>query len=169
MLLGHKTTIINRYPTQSHYLDTDSCPNNVEHLSGKWQVSIFKSLVWLDQEQNSWSPTREVHTLPIRLPRPMLWARENIVMGEMKMGNIVPIVGIEPTSLALQASVLPLHHAGSLMSSLYQRLPVYAAPCPRGQCRHTQGGLTNIQHIACRGSCSWHQCHGWDENGKYCA
>ena len=38
--------------------------------------------------------------------------------GEMKMGNIVPRVELEPTSLALQASVLPLHHTGSLMSPL---------------------------------------------------
>ena len=29
------------------------------------------------------------------------------VMGEIKMGNIVPRVRIEPTSLAFQASVLP--------------------------------------------------------------
>ena len=28
------------------------------------------------------------------------------------MGNIVPRVSIEPTSLAFQASVLPLHHIG---------------------------------------------------------
>ena len=35
---------------------------------------------------------------------------ENSVVGVMKMGNIVPRLGFEPTSLALQASVLPLHH-----------------------------------------------------------
>ena len=54
------------------------------------------------------------------------------IMGEMKMGNIVPRVGMEPTSLAIQASVLPLHQIGFLMSPLYP--PVYAAPCLRGQC-----------------------------------
>ena len=54
---------------------------------------------------------------------------ETSVMGAMQMGNIVPEGGIEPTSLALQASVLPLHHTGSLMSILYPHLPVYVAPC----------------------------------------
>ena len=49
--------------------------------------------------------------------------------------DIVPRVGLEPTSLTLQASVLPLHHIGSMMSPLYQCPPVYAAPCLRDQCR----------------------------------
>ena len=57
------------------------------------------------------------------------------LVGVMKMGNIAPRAGIEHTSLAFQASVLPLHHVGSLMSSLYPCPPVYAAPCLRGQCR----------------------------------
>ena len=35
-----------------------------------------------------------------------------IVVGVMKMGNIVPRAGNEPTSLAFYASVLPLHHIG---------------------------------------------------------
>ena len=30
-------------------------------------------------------------------------------------------------------------------------------------------GSTTTQHIACPGSWSWNQCHGCDENGKYCA
>ena len=34
------------------------------------------------------------------------------VMVVMKMGNIVPRAGLEPTSLAFQANVLPLHHVG---------------------------------------------------------
>ena len=51
----------------------------------------------------------------------------------MKMGNIVPRVRIEPTSLAFRASVLPLDHIGSLMSSLYPCPPVYADPCLRGE------------------------------------
>ena len=47
--------------------------------------------------------------------------------------------GFEPTSLVFWASVLlPLHHVGSLMSWLYPRLSVYAAPCLRGQCRRLQ-------------------------------
>ena len=37
------------------------------------------------------------------------------VVGVMKMGNSVPIVGIEPTPLAFQVSVLLLHHMSSLM------------------------------------------------------
>ena len=44
------------------------------------------------------------------------------VVGVMKMGNI----GLEPTSLAL-----PFHQVDSLMSPLYARPPVCAAPCLR--------------------------------------
>ena len=57
-------------------------------------------------------------------------------MGVMKMGNIVPTAGIKPTYLAFWASVLLLHHVGSLMSPLYPCLCVYADPCLRGQYRH---------------------------------
>ena len=53
------------------------------------------------------------------------------VMGVMKMGNTVPRTGLKPTSLAFQASVLPLHHVGSLMSPLSPHPPDYAAPCLR--------------------------------------
>ena len=63
-------------------------------------------------------------------------------VGAMKMGNIVP--------RAFWASVLPLHHIGTLMSPLYPRLPVYAAPCLRGQCR--------LQQLY----------HGGDDDGMYC-
>ena len=56
-------------------------------------------------------------------------------MGMMKMGNSVPRVGIEPPSLAFQASVLPLHHVGSLLSPIYPHLPICTAPCLRGKCR----------------------------------
>ena len=41
---------------------------------------------------------------------------EASVVGVMKMGNIVPRAGIEPTSLVFPASVLLLHHIGSGMS-----------------------------------------------------
>ena len=41
------------------------------------------------------------------------------VMDMMKMGNIVPRAGLEPSYLAFPASVLPLYHIGSLMSPLY--------------------------------------------------
>ena len=57
------------------------------------------------------------------------------VMGVMKIGNIVHRAELEPTSLAFQASVLSLHHIGSLMSALFPCLPVYVALCLRGQCR----------------------------------
>ena len=52
------------------------------------------------------------------------------VMGVMKMGNTMPGAGLEPTSLAFWASVLPLHHIGSQMSPLY--------PCPPGPQRSVQ-------------------------------
>ena len=55
-------------------------------------------------------------------------------MSVMKMGNIMPTVGLKPTSLAFWASVLQEHHIGSLISPLFQRLPVYATACSRGQC-----------------------------------
>ena len=58
-----------------------------------------------------------------------------IVMGVMKMGNIVPRAEYKPTSLAFWDTALPLHHIGSLMSPLYPQLPVYAAFCLRDQCR----------------------------------
>ena len=49
------------------------------------------------------------------------------------MRNIVSRAGLELTSLAFRASVLPLHHVGSL--PLYPRPPVYVALCLRGPCR----------------------------------
>ena len=79
---------------------------------------------------------------PVQYP-----GHDTSVMGEIKMGNIVPRVGIEPTSLAFRVSVLPLHyiasqmsplplhHIASQMSPLYPHLLVYAAPCLRCQCR----------------------------------
>ena len=59
----------------------------------------------------------------------------------MKIGNTVPRLGLEPTSLAFWASVLPLHHVGALMSPLYSCLPVYVAPCLRGECRLLHSSL----------------------------
>ena len=50
--------------------------------------------------------------------------RKAAAVGVMKMGNIVPRAGLEPTSLVFQASVPPLHHVGSLMSPLYPHPPV---------------------------------------------
>ena len=64
------------------------------------------------------------------------WVREFRKEGTHKeQGNSVPRAGIEPTSLAFQANMLPLHHVGSLMSPLYPHPPVYAAPYLRSQCR----------------------------------
>ena len=40
----------------------------------------------------------------------------NSVMGVMKMGNIVPSLGLETISLAFRVSVLPLHHLGSMIT-----------------------------------------------------
>ena len=34
------------------------------------------------------------------------------IVGVMKMGNILPKAGLEPKSLAFQASLLPFHHIG---------------------------------------------------------
>ena len=48
---------------------------------------------------------------------------------------IVPRVGNEHAFLAFWASVLPIHHIGSLMSPINPCLPVYAASCLRVLCR----------------------------------
>ena len=54
-----------------------------------------------------------------------------IVVGEMKMGNIVPRVGIKPTSLPFWSSVLPLH-----IASHHSVLPdVTTMPMPICLCR----------------------------------
>ena len=47
----------------------------------------------------------------------------------MKMRNTVPRVGFKPTSLAFQASMLPLHHIRALISPLYPYPPVHVALC----------------------------------------
>ena len=64
----------------------------------------------------------------------MILVMETSVVGVTKMRNTVRRAGLEPTSLPFLASVLPLHHIGSLMSPLYPHTPVYMAPCLRGQC-----------------------------------
>ena len=60
---------------------------------------------------------------------------ETSVVGTMKMGNIVPKAGIEPTYLTFWAIVLPIHHLGYLMSQLCSRLPIYVSPCLTCQCK----------------------------------
>ena len=58
------------------------------------------------------------------------------VMGVIKMGNTVPRVGLKPTSSALWASVLLLHHAGfPEVTTIVRPTCVCVAPCLRGQCR----------------------------------
>ena len=59
------------------------------------------------------------HTTP-SLYRIMVTATS--IVGATKIGITVPREGLGPTSLAFWASVLPLHHIGSLLSQLY--------PCP---------------------------------------
>ena len=59
------------------------------------------------------------------------------------MGNIVPRARIEPISLTFR-----LHHLGSVVSSFYPRLPVYAAPCLRAQC-----GLLHLYIYVCMYVC----------------
>ena len=66
------------------------------------------------------------------------------VVGRMKMGNIVARAGLKPTSLAVRANVLPLHHVGSLLSPLYPCPPVYVTPYLRVQCRLLQIYIINI-------------------------
>ena len=48
------------------------------------------------------------------------------VMGVMKMGNIVPRAGLEPTSLAFRVSVLQFHHVGYQIAPCYLFLQAYA-------------------------------------------
>ena len=81
-------------------------------------------------------PKRETDALLFRPPH-LVYISDSLVdlttvLGVMKIGNIVPRAGIEPTFLAFRASVLLLHHIGSPMSPC---LPVYAGPCLRRQCR----------------------------------
>ena len=68
----------------------------------------------------------------------------DIVMCVLKIGNTVPRVGVEPTYVALWASVLPLHYI-PLLSPLCPRPPVYAAPCLTGQCKLLQYVCKSIE------------------------
>ena len=107
------------------------------------------------------------------------------------MGNTVSRAGLEPTSLAFWASVLPLYHVGSLISLLYACPPVYAASCLRGQCRLLYSSPWNCKPFNAYNYIRTYtytrqvqqpysaqlvldhghgnQCCGCDENGKYCA
>ena len=68
--------------------------------------------------------------------------RLHSVTSVMKMGNIALKVGFEPTSLALQASVLMISPPRILdVTTQRTHLAVYVAPYPRGPCRllHSSG------------------------------
>ena len=165
-------------------------------------LNLFFWAPWLLRPFTSWPQKRPFSILPSSMQTTwpahlsLMVMCHATVVGVMKMGNTMPRVGLEPTSLPFWASVLPLHHIGCLVSPLYTCPPVCAAPCLRGQCRplhsltwnwksfnaynciHTGNEWpyicihrvvsTTIQHIACTWSWSQHQCHGCDENGKYC-
>ena len=63
-------------------------------------------------------------------------------MGEMKMGNTVPRVGLEHTFLSFPFSVLPLHHVGSLTSLLYPAnlsMQLLAPEVGADYCTHLSG------------------------------
>ena len=114
------------------------------------------------------------------------------VIGVMKMGIIVPRARLEPSSLTFRASVPPFF----LDDTTVPCLSVYVTLCLRGQCRllhpspwncksfnaynyiHTSNYLTytyrgQVQQLYSLYLTQYHghanQCHGCDENGKYCA
>ena len=64
------------------------------------------------------------------------------------MGHIVPRAEIEPTYLALQATVLPLNHVGSLMSPC---LPVCSSLPQRSVQTNTRRGFISKAKV--------YQCH----------
>ena len=68
------------YTPLSQIILTESLPypNNAECQTTKREVSIFKSLVWLDNELTFRSPARKAWALPIGLPRPVADVKMNI-------------------------------------------------------------------------------------------
>ena len=72
--------------------------------------------------------------------------KECIVVGVMKMGNIVPREGIEPTSLAFRASVLTIttHRLPWCHYYTHAYLSMYPL-CLRGQCRLLHSSLWNCK------------------------
>ena len=104
--------------------------NHGQSISNEVHLQLFKQVPIL--------VCRNQHLGALLTPGNIIYLARFIytyVVGVTKMGNIVPRVGIEPTSLAFRVSVLPLHDIGSLMSPLCPRQPVYAAACLRSQCR----------------------------------
>ena len=85
----------------------------------------------------------------------LLYCREwgveyDIVVGVRTMDNIVPRAGLGPAFLEFWASVIPLHHLGSLVSLLYLHPPMYVALSLRVQCRLLQyhGGCRLDPNVA---------------------
>ena len=103
-------------------------------------VAKFPDVVFPSLPLYTFSPLPSFN-MPLKMP--------HLLVGVMKMGNIVPKTRTESTSQSFWASVLPLHHIGS---PLYPRPPALAsAPCLRGQCRV----LHYPQH------CHYHRRSGW--------
>ena len=73
--------------------------------------------------------------------------KQHNVVGVTKMGNIVSRAGIEITPLHVGPWYEQLHHLGSLMSPCYPCIPVYAAPCFRGQYRLLQSSPWNCKSL----------------------
>ena len=67
-------------------------------------------------------------------------------MGVMKMGNNVGRVGLEPTSLALRASVLPLHQVDPMPSLLYPHPHVHVALLPQRSVQTTTYLFDGLWH-----------------------
>ena len=84
--------------------------------------------------------------------------------GELSKQTLMGVTEMPRASLIFQASVLSLHRISSLMSITYRQYI-------QAKALHMVHGVssTTIQRVACNGSWSQHQCHGCDENGKYCA
>ena len=72
--MGNQVTgTMTRYHTQTHYPGTEltsPCPLLITMRTrlGSDKYQIYKSLVWLEWEPNSWSPTHGTHALLTRSP-----------------------------------------------------------------------------------------------------
>ena len=75
--LGNQAaSTMTRYATQLYYPNsepTSPCPALLMASArlGSDDYQFYKSLVWLSEEPNSWSTTREASSLPIRQSRPI--------------------------------------------------------------------------------------------------
>ena len=82
--LGNQaTSTMTSYPIQSHYPDTElisPCPILLMPSArlGSDKYQFYESLVWLDQETSSWSPTHKGGVLLIQPPHPVRRQQRNI-------------------------------------------------------------------------------------------